>query len=249
MNSGDILGQSRSLRDYRAICERSELVFLDNQTRRNDTGFQANGDMGKLIHGLLGWDKLVPGSRWRCTRALADLPRRRPSRARGTHVDGRGLRRRHPALVAPYRGLPRGSASVPDGGAAERWHAEHERHLVNRRPVASVGLVWSQENVDFFGREAPEERVMAPYWGMAQALIRARIPYVPVHAEDIGTLYDKWRPEGRGSFRPHGHVKRRWSLCSHPAQRGRALGGASRCGAVLRSGGWGPDRYGSDRSL
>ncbi len=60
--SGDILGQSRSFRDYKAICERSELVFLDHQTRNDATGFQANGDIGKLIHGLLGWDKLAPES-------------------------------------------------------------------------------------------------------------------------------------------------------------------------------------------
>ncbi len=67
-----------------------------------------------------------------------------------------------------------------------RWHERNEAYLVDRRPIASVGVLWSQENVDFYGREAPESRVMAPYWGTAQALIRARIPYLPVHADDIG---------------------------------------------------------------
>lgn len=66
-----------------------------------------------------------------------------------------------------------------------RWHEENERHLIDRRPVATVGVVWSQENVDFFGREAPEERVMMPYWGVVQALVRARIPYLPIHADHI----------------------------------------------------------------
>jgi hypothetical protein len=66
-----------------------------------------------------------------------------------------------------------------------RWHQEHESFLVNRRPVATVGVVWSQENVDFCGRDNPEELVELPFHGMTQALIRARIPYLPVHADHI----------------------------------------------------------------
>src|ERR1017187_5317583 len=66
-----------------------------------------------------------------------------------------------------------------------KWHKANQAWLVNRRPVASVGLVWSQRNTDFFGRDNAAEQVDAPYEGFAQALIRARIPYLPVHAGDI----------------------------------------------------------------
>jgi hypothetical protein len=66
-----------------------------------------------------------------------------------------------------------------------RWHAANDEYLINRTPVASVGVVWSQENIDFFGKDTPEESVMWPYEGMIQALIRARIPYIPVHADHI----------------------------------------------------------------
>ena len=66
-----------------------------------------------------------------------------------------------------------------------KWHKANEAFLINRKPVASVGLVWSQRNTDFFGRESAGELVDAPYEGFAQALIRARIPYLPVHAGDI----------------------------------------------------------------
>jgi hypothetical protein len=65
------------------------------------------------------------------------------------------------------------------------WHQTHEELLVNRRPVASVGVVWSQENTDFFGRENPDSLVELPWRGITQALIRARIPYLPVHADHI----------------------------------------------------------------
>ncbi len=64
------------------------------------------------------------------------------------------------------------------------WHA-NEGYLVERTPVASVGLVWSQRNTDFFGRDDPGQRVDAPYTGFMHALVRARIPYIPIHIDDI----------------------------------------------------------------
>jgi hypothetical protein len=48
-----------------------------------------------------------------------------------------------------------------------------------------VGLVWSQRNTDYYGREDPRNRVELPYRGFAHALVRARIPYLPVHADYI----------------------------------------------------------------
>jgi hypothetical protein len=66
-----------------------------------------------------------------------------------------------------------------------RWHRDHEQFLVNRQPVASVGVLWSQQNADFFGRDDPELLVDLPWRGMTQALVRARIPFLPVHADHI----------------------------------------------------------------
>ena len=66
-----------------------------------------------------------------------------------------------------------------------RWHEAQEEYLVDRSPVATVGVVWTQENIDFYGRDAAEERVTLPWRGMTGALLRARIPYLPVHADHI----------------------------------------------------------------
>jgi hypothetical protein len=66
-----------------------------------------------------------------------------------------------------------------------RWHKEHEEFLINRQPVATVGVVWSQQNMDFYGRDDAELFVELPWRGITQALIRARIPYLPVHADHI----------------------------------------------------------------
>jgi hypothetical protein len=66
-----------------------------------------------------------------------------------------------------------------------QWHKANEQYLVRRRPVAEIGLVWSQENAEWFGRNDAERLVDQPFRGWAHALIRARLPYLPVHADDI----------------------------------------------------------------
>ena len=56
---------------------------------------------------------------------------------------------------------------------------------MNRRPVATVGVVWSQQNMDFYGRDDAGVLVELPWRGFTQALVRARIPYSAVHADDV----------------------------------------------------------------
>ena len=62
MNSGSVTAQARSFRDLREICRRADIVMLDHQRRDDDTGFQQNGDTGKRVHELCGWDKVAPES-------------------------------------------------------------------------------------------------------------------------------------------------------------------------------------------
>ena len=62
MNSGSVTTQARSFRDLREITKRAEIMMLDHQRRDDDTGFQQNGDTGKRVHSILGWDKLAPES-------------------------------------------------------------------------------------------------------------------------------------------------------------------------------------------
>ena len=62
MNSGSVTSQARSFRDLREISRRADIMMLDHQRRDDDTGFQQNGDTGKRVHALLGWDKMAPES-------------------------------------------------------------------------------------------------------------------------------------------------------------------------------------------
>jgi putative glycosyl hydrolase-like family 6 (GHL6) protein len=185
MNSGNVARQSRAFRDLKEICKRAEIMMMDHQARNEATGFQQNGDTGKFIHGLLGWEKLAPESmalyqNGRTSFRVASKP---AAEARMWMLEGfaGGIQPwwHHVGAYHEDRRMYRTAEPVM------KWHKANERYLVNRKPVASVGVVWSQDNVDFYGRDHAEELTELPYRGVTQALIRARIPYLPVHADHI----------------------------------------------------------------
>ncbi len=189
MNSGSVTSESHSFRDLKEICARSEMLLLDHQSRTETTGFQQNGDAGKLVHGLLGWDKLAPESM-----ALYQAPSRAgqmsfrlaskpPLEAQMWMLEGiaGGIQPWWHHVGAYHEDRRAYHTAEP----VFRWHKEHERYLINRQPVAAVGVVWSQRNTDYFGRDEAAVLVDLPYRGMTEALIHARIPYVPVNADHI----------------------------------------------------------------
>ena len=185
MNSGSISGQSRSFRDFKEICKRADIIMLDSQARSDASGFQQNSDTGKLIHGLLGWDKLLPESmaQYQAGRPTFRLASKPVPEARMWMVEGIA------GGIQPwwhYVGASHEDRRIyHTAGPIFRWHKANEEFLVNRNPVATVGVVWSQQNMDFYGREETEVMVELPWRGITQALIRARIPYLPVHADHI----------------------------------------------------------------
>lgn len=185
MNSGSISGQAASFRDLKAICERAEIIMLDHQTRSDAGGFQQNADTGKLIHGVLGWDKLIPESMamYQAGRNAFRVAAKPAAEARMWMLEGfaGGIQPwwHHVGAYHEDRRAYRTAAPVM------QWHEANEQYLVNRRPMASVGLVWSQRNTDFYGRDDAADMVDAPYRGMMHALVRARIPYVPIHIDNI----------------------------------------------------------------
>ena len=61
------------------------------------------------------------------------------------------------------------------------WHHANETYLRNVRPLARVGLVYSQQTAWFYGGEKAREKVEEPALGLYQALVEARIPFEMVH--------------------------------------------------------------------
>lgn len=61
------------------------------------------------------------------------------------------------------------------------WHHRHERYLRNVAPLARVGVVYSEQTRDFYGKGEAEARVDDHLKGMYQALVEARVPFEMVH--------------------------------------------------------------------
>ncbi|HVS51958.1 MAG TPA: alpha-amylase family protein [Opitutaceae bacterium] len=185
MNGGGVSGQAAEFRDFKAICERAEIIMLDDQRRQNDTGFQRNGEVGLLVHGLLGWDKVMPESMamYQTTAPTFRLSAKPAAEARLWMLEGfaGGIQPWWHHVGAVQEDRRQFAIAEP----VMRWHAAHEEFLVHRRPVATVGVAWSQRNADFFGRDDAELIVDAPRNGFMQALVRARIPYLPVHLDHL----------------------------------------------------------------
>lgn len=185
MNSGSISGQSRSFRDNKEICRRAEIIMLDSQARNDADGFQQNADTGKLIHNLLGWDKLIPESMamYQAGKPTFRLASKPVAEARMWMIEGIA------GGIQPwwhYVGASHEDRRIyHTAGPIFQWHKANEKFMINRTPVATVGVVWSQQNVDFYGRDEAELLVELPWRGITQALIRACIPYLPVHADHI----------------------------------------------------------------
>jgi hypothetical protein len=185
MNSGSLSGQCRSFRDYKEICRRAEIILLDHQARGDTAGFHQNAEAGKLIHGLLGWEKLIPESMamYQAGRPTFRKASKPEPEARLWMLEGfAGTIQPWWHHIGAYHEDRRQYRTVE---RINRWHEAHQDYLVQREPVASVGIVWSQQNADYYGRDHPEELVELPFRGMADALVRARIPYLPVHADHI----------------------------------------------------------------
>ena len=172
MNSGSIATQCRSFRDYREICRRAEIIMLDHQARSDSAGFQQNAEAGKLIHGLLGWDKLIPESMamYQAGRPTFRKASKPAPEARLWMLAG------FAGTIQPWwhhiGAYHEDRRQYRTAEAVNRWHEANQEYLIRREPVASVGVVWSQSNADYYGRDHVEELVELPLRGMAHALVR-----------------------------------------------------------------------------
>ncbi len=185
MMSGSITSLSRSFRDLRAVSKRAGILMLDHQRRDDDTGFQQNGDTGKRVHGMLGWDKLAPESMamYESGPGYYRVASKPAPEARMWMISGMagGIQPWWHYVGAYHEDRRMYNTPVP----IMRWAKQNEQYLVNRQPVATVGVLWSQRNTDFFGRNDAADLVDAPYTGVMHALVRARIPYLPIHVDDL----------------------------------------------------------------
>ncbi|WP_454850896.1 alpha-amylase family protein [Rhizobium binxianense] len=186
MISGDVLNNCNRFIDLPAILARSPIVMLDHQRRNGIDGFEDNTEVGKRLHEVGGWDKLIPESTPQYQLGspafrLASMP---PAEVRLWSSSG------FAGGIQPWwhhiGSLHEDRRQYKTAEPIFKWHEANQDVLVNREPQADVGIVWSQANHDFHGKDKPNDRTKNPYRGAARALDRAGIAWLPVHADDIG---------------------------------------------------------------
>lgn len=186
MMAGAQSWQARVFREDRTLYRESELIMLDDQHRFQPEGFQHNGEIGKRIRGVGGWDKVIPESMamYSLNENAFQLTSQTVPEAKLWVLEG------FAGGVQPWwhhvGGQQADRRMLHTAEPLWRWHRDHDAYLIDRTPVATVGLVWSQRNMDFYGRSEGKLLVEEPWNGWTQALVRARISYVPVHIDDIG---------------------------------------------------------------
>lgn len=171
--------------DLKEVGKRSHIVLCDHQSRDDQNGFEQNSLNGYLLHGLAGWEKIIPESmanyvRGERTFRLASNP---PEETRIWMLEGfaGGLSPWYHHIGAAHEDRRQFANVIP----VMQWHEKNQDFLYERLPLANAGLVWNQDNIEFYGRENANERVALPWHGFVRAMTRARIPFIPVHADHI----------------------------------------------------------------
>ena len=186
-------GGALSELDMKTVGEIAEILFADRQARQGTMPLWMNGKNAKEYRAALG-RKPIGGIfsvgieepyRWKdSVQSEAEL------RAWVVEGTANGLR--------PW--FTKFSGTLYDKRWLDRverlyaWHHAAERYLRNERPLARVGLVYSQQTAMFYGGDRARQRVEDHTLGFYQALIEARVPFEMVHDR----LLD---PDRLGAFR------------------------------------------------
>ncbi|SDS24085.1 alpha-amylase family protein [Microlunatus soli] len=192
MLSGEVLNNSQRFIDLRAILQRSELIMLDHQRRNAADGFEHNTEAGRRLHELLGWDKLIPES-------TPQYQNAEPSFRVGSMPEAEVRLWATAGFAGGIQPWWHHIGSQHDDRRQYRyaralfgWHRDNLDVLVDRTPVADVGVVWSQQNNDFGGRDQARTITHDPYRGVVRALNTAGVGYLPVHVDDLETARDRF---------------------------------------------------------
>lgn len=173
-------GGALSELDMKTVGELAPTLFADRQGRDGLMPPWANGKNGKEYRATMG-RKAVVGifsmgleAKYRWKDSVQSDDEIRLWVADGIAHDLRPWFTKFDAKVIDSRWMP-----VVEG--IYKWHAANAAYLRNERPLARVGLVYSQQTATYYAGDAARAKVEDPSLGFYEALIEARIPFEMVH--------------------------------------------------------------------
>jgi Hypothetical glycosyl hydrolase 6/Beta-galactosidase trimerisation domain len=173
-------GGALSELDMSVIGELAPTLFADRQARRGVSPPWTNGKNGKEYRATMG-RKAIAGIfsvgleeeyRWKDSVQSSN-------EIRLWVVDGiaQGLR----PWCTKFNAKPFDQRWLPVVEELYNWHYENAGYLRNEKPLANVGMVYSQQTAAFYGGEKAHAKVEDAALGFYQALVEARIPFEMVH--------------------------------------------------------------------
>jgi len=173
-------GGALSELDMTVVGQLAPTLFADRQARHGLAPPWENGKNGKEYRATLG-RKAIAGI---FSVGLEDEYRWKDSVQSGDEIrlwvaDGiaQGVR----PWFTKFNAKPIDKRWMPVVEELYTWHYANEKYLRNLDPVASVGLVYSQQTATFYGGEKARAKVEDPALGVYQAMVEARIPFEMVH--------------------------------------------------------------------
>ena len=225
MIGGELLYNSNRFIDLQGILPEAAIVMLDHQRRNPYDGFEQNTEAGKRLHEVAGWDKLIPELMPQYQLGapafrLASMPKPEV-RLWSTSGFAGGIQPWWHHIGSMHEDRRQYTTAEP----IFTWHEENQDLLVDRELRADVGVIWTQQNHDYFGRADAADKTMAPYRGAVKALNRAGITYVPLHADEIAEAFERLK---RHHPPEHGRPQRRPGRRRRGFRRRRRLGDRDR---------------------
>jgi hypothetical protein len=173
-------GGALSELDMKTVGELAPTLFADRQGRSGLMPPWANGKNGKEYRATLGRKAIVGifsmglEDKYRWKDSVQSSDEIRLWVADGIAHDLRPWFTKFDCKVIDPRWLP----VVEE---IYTWHAANEAYLRNERPLARVGMVYSQQTATYYGGPQAHATVEDPALGYYEALIEARIPFEMVH--------------------------------------------------------------------
>lgn len=168
--------------DKRIAGEQSDILFTDHQARRGMIPPWSNGKRAKEYRAIMG-NKPIGGIfsmgleepyRWKdSVQSEAEV---RIWVADGT---ANGMR----PWFTKFSGTLYDERWLSYVEEIYNWHYKAEAYLRNEKPLANVGMVYSEQTQRFYGGGKHQENPRHHEMGMYHALIEARIPFEMVHEQ------------------------------------------------------------------
>lgn len=173
------------LYDDAQLVEYGKAHMVDTQAREGQTGFELNSVNGLMLHQLFGENTLILESM--------------ASYNKGKYFVRKAAAPKEEMRIWMISGISAGLVPSPHfiGSIQDdrrifdnctpvmRWQQENEKYLFDRKLVSNVGLVWSRENLHFYGKANGIVKCNLPFYGFVRAFIRKRLAYYPVNTRHI----------------------------------------------------------------